>query len=154
MKSTFKEAAIILIAAVIIALTVNALRPNGMSLLNNGQKENATVQTGTVKEMDIQSAMAAYKSQKALFVDARSQDEFKSGHIRGAANLPEQEFQNWIEKILHEIDPGTEIIVYCSGIECSQAKDLAENLFQTGFIHVSYFSGGFSQWREYNLPVE
>jgi len=154
MKNAFKEAAIILMAAMIIALVVNALRPDGLGLLKNPQKENTKVEAETIKKVDIQSAMASYQSRKALFVDARSSEEFKSGHIRGAVNLPESEFHNRIEEFIQELEPNTGIIVYCGGIECSQAEDLAEKLAQTGFINVSYFPGGYGQWCEYELPVE
>jgi rhodanese-related sulfurtransferase len=86
----------------------------------------------------------------ALVVDVREPNEFASGHVLGAKNLP-------LAKIAA---PGAElakkkerpVIVYCDGSERS-AKALAA-LKKQGFTRVANLSGGLAAWQQAGLPVE
>ncbi len=54
----------------------------------------------------------------ATLLDVRSPAEFKSGHIKGAINIPVQE----LEGRLGEVPKGAEVVVYCrSGARSSRA---------------------------------
>jgi len=152
MKNTFHEAILIILVAIFISLIVNGLRPKGIDLFANGEVGMDNQDPITV--IDIDTAILKYNTQKVVFVDARSSEEFLLGHIKGAINLPDQYFDEWIEEIIYRIDPLTEIITYCDSVHCPQAKDLAEKLCSTGFENVVHFSEGYNQWLEYKMPVE
>lgn len=153
-KNSIYEAIFIILAAVFIALMVNALRPDGIELFV--ERNTAVLQNdkSPVRMIDIDEAIEKFNEKGVVFVDARSPDDYFSGHIHGAVSLPDHFFDDVIEDFIAEIDPQTEIITYCSGIDCHQARSLAEKLCFVGFENVFYFAGGFSQWTEYKMPVQ
>ena len=59
-------------------------------------------------------------------IDVRSTQEFQEGHIDGAISIPEYEIK---KNIIERINPGEEIIVYCSsGQRSKKAKQKLEKL--------------------------
>ena len=59
-------------------------------------------------------------------IDVRSTQEFQEGHIDGAISIPEYEIK---KDIIERINPGEEIIVYCSsGQRSKKAKQKLEKL--------------------------
>ena len=153
MKNAIQEALLIILVSVAVSLVVNALRPEGIRLFAH-HEDSTIVHQDEVKEISMDDAISKYSTQAVLFADARLSDAYRKGHIKGAVNLPDQHFDNWIDEIIQQVDPQTEIVTYCSGIDCSQAKDLAEKLSQTGFTRVWYFPGGYDLWIKNRLPTE
>lgn len=153
-KNTIYEAVLIALGAIFIALVVNALRPAGIEIFSDRMAVAPQNSESPARMIEFDEAIEKYNGSAAIFVDARSPDEYFSGHIRGAVSLPDQFFDDVIEDFFATIDPQTEIITYCSGIDCHQAQALAEKLCFAGFEHVSYYAGGFSQWTEYKMPVQ
>lgn len=73
----------------------------------------------------------------AQVIDVRSPDEFKSGHIRKAINIPLQQLQ----KHMASLDKQKSVIVYCaSGNRSASARQLLQ---ANGFTAV-YNGGGFA----------
>jgi rhodanese-related sulfurtransferase len=158
-KQIFKEAAIIILAAAIVALIVNSFRTQGLPLIGSDQTvtpENAgnSDDAIAVREITIQKAMELYRADTALFADARGANEFNSGHIKGAVNLPESQFDQWIGAFLVNTDPGVTIITYCEGYYCLLAKKLALKLMMAGFENVYYLPDGLGNWNKFRMPVE
>ncbi len=74
-------------------------------------------------------------------VDARTEEEYASGHIDGAILIPEYEVEQKAEKLLPEKD--ALILVYCrSG---RRSKIAAEALVKLGYTNVKEF-GGIIDW--------
>jgi rhodanese-related sulfurtransferase len=158
-KQIFKEAAIIILAATVVALVVNSFRDQGLPLIgpdgtitqeNTGNSDDAIA----VREITMQKAMAVFRADSALFADARGGNEFNSGHIKGAVNLPEGQFDQWIGAFLENTDPGVTIITYCEGYYCPLAKKLALKLMMAGFENVYYLPDGWGNWNKFRMPVE
>ncbi|MCS6915911.1 MAG: rhodanese-like domain-containing protein [Myxococcales bacterium] len=76
----------------------------------------------------------------ALLVDVRTPEEWASGHLKGAINIPLQE----LEQRLAELGSrDRSIVLYChSGNRSSQARRLLE---RAGFSAV-YDLGAMSRW--------
>jgi len=86
------------------------------------------------------TALIASKTEKAILIDVRAPEEFKSGAIPTAINIP----YDTIEKNLPTQDRAAKIVVYCrSGNRSSIAKATLEKL---GFTNVINF-GAVSKWR-------
>lgn len=95
---------------------------------------------------------AAYQSEFAqtgqphLLIDVRTPEEFASGHIAGAQNIPLQELPNR----LGELPQDQPIVLYCrSGNRSGQAMQL---LAKAGYDHL-YNLGGVIEWQTAGLPL-
>jgi rhodanese-related sulfurtransferase len=76
----------------------------------------------------------------AHLIDVRSQEEFESGHIPGAINMPIDQLRESIVRL----DSLQSIIVYC---EVGQRGYLAQRILnQHGFKDVMNLSGGYTTW--------
>ncbi len=76
-----------------------------------------------------------------IIIDVRTPQEYKSGHIHKAVNIPLQVLNEEITK--KNISKNTKIIVYCkSGF---RSKKAAQVLDELGFANV-YLLGGISDW--------
>ncbi|MGL6104523.1 rhodanese-like domain-containing protein [Romboutsia sp.] len=83
------------------------------------------------------------KENKALLIlDVRTVDEFRSGHIPNAKNIPVQELNSKVNTL--EVYKDKEIVVYCAsgGRSASAANILAKN----GFNKI-YNLGGISNYK-------
>lgn len=96
---------------------------------------------------------SAYQSQFAtvntahLLVDVRTADEFATGHIYGALNIP----LDTLESRLNEFPRTEPVIVYCrSGNRSAQASQL---LADAGYTQI-YDLGGINAWTEQGFPIE
>ena len=82
-------------------------------------------------------------------IDVREDNEWKSGHIKGARHIP-------LGKLQEPHDPGTircpdEVVLYCrSGNRSATAANI---LVKGGFEDVSHLGGGIIAWEGQNYPV-
>ena len=85
-----------------------------------------------------------------LIVDVREEEEFFSGHIKGARNVT----QNSLEKIVSEMAPdrSSAILVYCAA--GNQGALAADSLQKMGYLNVFSLKGGLSGWLEAGGLVE
>lgn len=86
----------------------------------------------------------------ALVVDVREANEFASGHVLGAKNLPLARLQASATELPKKKE--RPIIVYCDGGE--RAAKAASALKKQGFTRVTNLSGGIGAWQQAGLPVE
>lgn len=156
-KQAAKEAFILILAAVGIALAVYALRPDKIGKLpeavDQGVAEQSVTQSG-FSEISIEDAMRLHEQKSAIFADARHAADFEAGHIEGAVHLYVADQENWLNEFLAATDPSTLIVTYCDGDACHLAPELAELLSYNGFDNVRYLKNGWSRWREGGFPVE
>lgn len=80
-------------------------------------------------------------------IDVRTPEEFNSGHIAGAINIPVQE----LSERLSEVPDDKEIVVYCrSGNRSATASDILTN----GGYEGVYDMGGIIAWQQAGFPIE
>ncbi|MFO7964388.1 MAG: rhodanese-like domain-containing protein [Desulfobacterales bacterium] len=154
LRRSLFEAIMIVLAAVVLALVSNALRPDGIPLFGRGKAPEPQTEACTLHVVDIDEAIEKYTGQTAVFVDARLPESYFAGHIPGAVNLPEYYFDEKIEEFMVRFDPQTAMITYCNNMDCPQAWRLAEKLCVAGYEKVSCFAGGLTRWIEFYMPVE
>ncbi len=82
-------------------------------------------------------------------LDVRPAEEFASGHVPGAVNVPLSE----LEKFLSKIESDKEVIAYCRGPHCILAFDAVEKLRAKGFS-ARRMEDGFPEWKVSGMPVE
>jgi rhodanese-related sulfurtransferase len=129
-------------------LIYNGLTPRGLPLLHHA----AVLPENT--ELSPRQAYLAYRAGNAVFIDTRSEAEFKSGHIRNAINIPSEATREEIMNFLRVLEQDEEMIVYCSSKHCDSARRLAGFIKYIGYIKVNVFTDGFDVWREHRFPVE
>lgn len=102
-------------------------------------------------EITVDEAYKIFTGDKGfLFIDVRSEEEYNSGHIEGAINIPVSE----IEVNLSGIPADKMIIVYCNGSSCNRSSTAAGILIENGFTQVYNLIGnGILEWVEKGYPV-
>jgi rhodanese-related sulfurtransferase len=145
----------ILILAAAVGLSVNQLRPGRLPLVADWSPQaQLTLESGDTLEISLDQAEDLYHTQMAVFLDARSPELYAEGHIRGAFNLPWDEFESRFAEAMVDIPPETLIITYCDGETCNLSKELALALFDKGYTNSRVLVNGWTAWRERNLPIE
>ncbi|MEQ8344136.1 MAG: metalloregulator ArsR/SmtB family transcription factor [Sneathiellaceae bacterium] len=82
-------------------------------------------------------------------LDVRPADEFASGHLPGAVNIPLGELADR----LAQLDPEQEIVAYCRGPWCVLSFEAVAALRARGF-KVRRLQDGWPEWKASGLPVE
>jgi rhodanese-related sulfurtransferase/DNA-binding transcriptional ArsR family regulator len=82
-------------------------------------------------------------------LDVRPPEEFASGHVPGAVNVPLKE----LARRLKELPQDQEVVAYCRGPHCVLAFEAVAQLREKGF-QARRLEDGFPEWREAGLPVE
>jgi rhodanese-related sulfurtransferase len=159
-KPIFREIALLSVAAIALAFIVNAISPRGIPLFGRWDVKAGRITAKPAPEakqswgeIEIGEAATLY-NQGILFVDARSAADYAKGHIKGARSLPVEIFYEKIKAFKEEYPDTMAILTYCSGRECTDSHDLAENLIQSGYTNVRTFIDGYPLWESQGLPVE
>ena len=72
---------------------------------------------------------------KRLIIDVREPDEYASGHVSGAINIPPSELLSGAEK-LKDLPKDTELVLYCrTGSRSSVAIEILTQLGFTNLIN-------------------
>jgi len=153
-RRVVKQSFIIVVLALGISLLVNHLRENSMPIVGQWSVHEVIAPSGTDISIPLQDAKNLFSSGSVLFLDARNPEEFDSGHIKGAINLPWQQFDDLADEILPKITPGMTVICYCDGITCTLSKDLAFTLIEYEFLNIRVLVDGWTVWQENGLPIE
>lgn len=75
--------------------------------------------------ISLAEAEKKFADKMAVFMDARSTQEFEAGHIQGAVSLPWHGVEQHFMGIAERIPQDRLIITYCDGESCALSKDLA-----------------------------
>lgn len=120
------------------------------------QKEGfpVIVEEGAVSAIEFITVDEAYEvflnNENYLFIDVRTESEYKSSHIEDAINIPVSE----IKERLDEIPKDRSVIVYCNGSSCNRSGQAASILKENGYKEVfDLIGGGIFEWEEKGYPV-
>ena len=73
---------------------------------------------------------------KQIVIDVREPEEYKSGHVKGAVNIPPADLLTLAEEKLPGIPKDAAIIVYCrTGSRSQVAKQIMEQLGYTNIVN-------------------
>jgi rhodanese-related sulfurtransferase/DNA-binding HxlR family transcriptional regulator len=84
----------------------------------------------------------------ATILDVRPEDEFASGHLPDALNIPLSQ----LEQRLAELSPDQEVVAYCRGPWCVLSFEAVALLRQRGY-RARRLEDGFPEWKTAGLPV-
>ena len=95
-------------------------------------------------------AVQLINREKAVVVDVSEADEFASGHVGGARNVPFGDLEAKLPGAMK--NKALPLILVCaSGARARRAVAVAKKL---GYEQAQALSGGLKAWKEANLPVE
>lgn len=111
---------------------------------------NAQARSNTqFPRISIADAVKLHREGKAVFVDVRSNEQFKLGHIKGALSIPGSQ----IVKRFAEVPPQKVVITYCA-CDAEQSSGRAVNeLLSHGVRNVYALKGGWSEWKAAGHPT-
>ena len=125
LKHCLIGAVVIVVMSVVVGLACNAFYSEGIPL-RYSELQKLLVEEATpwvkrlpegVKIMTSKRAWALFVAKRAIFVDARPANQYASGHIPGALNLPYiwREFETAFKRVEKQLPRDKLIIVYCAG---------------------------------------
>ena len=101
---------------------------------------NSKLQNKISSDVEFQKIIMPLIENNAMIIDVRSGEEFASGYIDGAINIPVDR----ISSINNYVDKDTVIVLYCaSGMRSSLA---AKTLVELGYTNVYNLDGGLINW--------
>ena len=101
-------------------------------------------------EISNREALALIESgQSPRFVDVRTPQEFASGHVPGAINIPRDQLARRLAELE---DARDRLVVYCE--RGPRAAAAAATLADAGFTGVRHLEGDMSGWRAAGFPIE
>lgn len=134
-RRDFLRLGLLLVAAAVPAALQSSVSPGTFPGGNAGEARS---------RITVRSAREL--TRPVLYVDARSETEYRSGHIPGAVWFDGRSLDQSIDLLLDRWTPGDILIVYCSSDSCDASSDLAERLVQAGFTDVQVLEGGWKAW--------
>jgi rhodanese-related sulfurtransferase len=113
-----------------------------------------TVTGDNLPRLSLIGAKDRFDRKTAIFLDARSPDEYKQGHIPGALDFYADDFEKMAPQVLPQLpDKTREIIAYCHGTSCDLSIHLGQKLSEQGYTNVKVFFGGWPEWKKAGFPI-
>lgn len=145
----------LVIMSAVAAVTVNALRPDRLALIGDWSvAARVTTSTGERMDISLEEAENLFFTYAAVFIDARSAEDYARGHIQNARSLPWHEVDLRFMEVIEELDLEMPIVTYCDGETCELSHNLALFLRDAGFLNTRVLVNGWTLWQQAGLPVE
>ena len=136
----FKETIIIVFISVLSALILNSVSEQQIPFIYHPYT------FAQDRQLTIDDIKRIHKNKEALFIDARSVEEYQEGHIPDAINIPAGMGRTKKMEMLNQIPKDLQIIVYCEDSQCHMAERLAKGMQYLKFASVTVFEGGWKEW--------
>lgn len=134
---------------IIVALTVLALIASGAAWISTANSASTTAPPVLASQRitPLEYLNQFGDGSPHLLIDVRTPEEFASGHIQNAVNIPVETLQARLD----EVPGGTPVVVYCrSG---NRSATAAQILVEGGYQPV-YDLGGIKDWVAQGLPIQ
>ncbi|BAS68366.1 ArsR/SmtB family transcription factor [Bathymodiolus septemdierum thioautotrophic gill symbiont] len=102
-----------------------------------------------LEAIDAQELLERTKHNEVTILDIRPKEEFNTGHLPNAINIPPDEINERIKNLKKD----KEIVAYCRGPYCLFAYDAIEALRGQGF-RAKRLENGFPEWKAAGYPIQ
>ncbi|MCG8619367.1 MAG: rhodanese-like domain-containing protein [Desulfobacterales bacterium] len=152
---------LLLVFSTALGLGVNHFSPAGIALFGQWDTSAGVVMAGAAREDAIKApelnnpmkVLRMVSDGKTVFVDVRRADIYREGHIPGALSFPLHDFDAIIAEFTGSVAKTDPILVYCSGVTCTDSHEFAARIIGMGYSQVTVYSGGFTEWSEMEFEV-
>jgi len=104
-----------------------------------------------VSEVSAQDILSmSEKNDGRVLIDVRAPNEYASGHVPRAVNIPVGEVAERLSELTSHEKQG--VVLYCE--QGGRALKAATILLSAGFRNVRHLKGDMSGWRAAGLPIE
>ncbi|MEP7284819.1 MAG: rhodanese-like domain-containing protein [Chloroflexota bacterium] len=103
--------------------------------------------TVTAQKITPEQYQQQFANVSHVLIDVRTADEYASGHIAGAINIPVQTLPDQLTEVPH----GKPVIVYCHG--GNRSGQAANILDKAGYTQIYDMQGGLIAWSGAGLPL-
>lgn len=146
------RAGILLAFSLVLALVVNAVRPDGIHLRR--PPADVLVRQAGIIPVNLDTAKILLADKRFLFVDARPASSYARGRIPGAISFPEEDFDARIKAFKDTVALDRLLVTYCDGPECQASELLSKELQKAGYKSIHWFHGGWYEWSQAKGVVE
>lgn len=112
---------------------------------------------GTLTAISINDLFPRQQSGNLLIYDVRPSFVTSFGTIPGAISWPRSDFNSRLPVSETEIrkarQSGKPTVIFCTDIDCPDARAVAEKLTSRGH-DVTIFEGGYAEWKAAGLPTQ
>jgi len=155
LQHQFKGLLLLVTLSIVLAAGFNTFRKDGIPWFEDW---DARMRARTLPEgitgISSEEARNLFQSGAALFLDARDSEGFVEGHIKGALNLPINQFETVFPNLADRLSQAALIVTYCSDVTCHMSDELAQSLLLNGFSNVLVYLGGVEEWEQMGQPLE
>jgi len=103
-----------------------------------------------VAGVGVMQAVQLINREKAIVVDVCEAEEFASGHVSNAKNVPLGQLSERLPQVAK--NKALPLILVCAkGARAQRAAGIAKGL---GYERAVALTGGLAAWREANMPIE
>jgi len=164
MTSAIRQALIIVIISAVIGGFLNLIRADRVPWISTPASlmfidPINPIPPDSLKNMSVVRPMGVVidrlqeiLGKEGVVIDSRLPEYYQEGHITGAVNIPFEEIDDYATK-LAEIPQDTMVVLYCDGVDCDLAYDLAIYMIAVGYSNVYVYDGGWEEWSAAALPV-
>ncbi len=145
------QVGLIVLIAALLGISSALIRPDGIALIGNWADGAASI--SDTETISLQEARVRHQEGRALFVDARAEEEYQRGHIKGALSLPLAEAELGFVAIIEQLDASELVIAYCDGESCDLSHHLATFLREIGIAEVRVLVNGWTLWQQAGQPT-
>lgn len=133
-------------AGAVLALLVNAIRPDGVALFRPfapvAEGVTECVAGVTPPRIGVIEAEQLQRAHQAVFGDVRAAADYAAGHVVDAVHLPcSDEVPDWLATVAK----ASTLVLY--GASEDDADAVAQSLSASGYHDVRVLRGGFPAWR-------
>jgi rhodanese-related sulfurtransferase len=113
----------------------------------------AALPDDTIPRISLVGAKVKFDQKKSVFLDARKNEEYQTGHIAGALSFYSEEIDQYAPRVLPLLpDKKQDIVCYCHGGQCDMALRVAHFLVEQGYTRVEVYQGGWPEWEKAGYP--
>ncbi len=124
----------------------------GTRKAREGATENEKIMTSLTPQINLDTAFQLWRGDKAFFVNALSEKNYKRNNIPGSINVPANKTEkNWFK--VENILKNDIIVTYGASDSDQSCEDLARIFADKGYTQVLVFRGGIKEWKDKLYPM-